>query len=75
MAYRNPQMSLLLEPPTGLIYWTLHFLDLAGEGEGDVTLEAVVLLQFYPRFDRLVYLGISEDLQARVKILAAITRK
>ena len=37
MAYRNPWMSLLLEPPTDLIYWTLHFLGLAGEGEGDVT--------------------------------------
>ena len=27
------------------------------------------------RFDRLVYLGISEDVQSRLKILSAITRK
>ena len=27
------------------------------------------------RFDRLVYLGISDDVQSRVKILTAITRK
>ena len=27
------------------------------------------------RFDRLVYLGLSEDVPSRVKILSAITRK
>ena len=27
------------------------------------------------RFDRLVYLGISEDIQSRLNILTAITRK
>ena len=32
-------------------------------------------LSVFGRFDRLVYLGVSEDLEAKMKILNAITRK
>lgn len=35
----------------------------------------VQLFFLLTRFDRLVYLGMSDDIEAKVKILAAITRK
>lgn len=65
-----------LEPQTDQISWTQHCLDQAGQYVAVSTLHfCAVTDSLFGRFDRLVYLGVSEDIEAKLKILKAITRK
>ena len=59
----------LLDPallrPGRSVYNSLHFC----------AAKYLFSLDIFGRFDRLVYLGVSEDMEAKLKILNAITRK
>ena len=67
------------EPQTDQIFLTQHCLDQAGQYITVSNLSISVLqktfFSLFGRFDRLVYLGVSEDVEAKMKILNAITRK
>lgn len=67
------------EPQTDQIFLTQHCLDQAGQYITVSNLSISVLqktfFSLFGRFDRLVYLGVSEGVEAKMKILNAITRK
>lgn len=77
MGCNDWRTCLSLEPQTDQISWTQHCLDQAGQYVAVSTLYfcAVRPFSLFGRFDRLVYLGVSEDMEAKLKILKAITRK
>ena len=73
-----------MEPQTDQIFLIQHCSDQAGRYIAAVSnllyckkpfLSLSLSLSVFGRFDRLVYLGVSEDMEAKMKILNAITRK
>lgn len=66
-----------LEQPIDPTCWILHYYDL--EGEEVITAsyhrDAQAFHHFFPRFDRMLYLGVSDNHDSQLKIIQALTRK
>lgn len=86
MGWRSLRMCLSLEPLTDQISLTQLCSDRAGQWEHYLLqyvmsycfayMGCAITSECLPgRFDRLVYLGVSDSVEARLKILKAITRK
>jgi SpoVK/Ycf46/Vps4 family AAA+-type ATPase len=73
---KNRQMFLLLALQIVLISWIQHFCGLAGLHFAFQLFNFVAGFDCSPsRFDRMLYLGVSDSHEAQVNILEALTRK
>jgi SpoVK/Ycf46/Vps4 family AAA+-type ATPase len=74
LAVMRARMSSLLEQLTDQTCWILRYFGRDGEYSMQQKITSLVHI-FLSRFDRMLYLGVSQTHEAQLNILQALTRK